>query len=238
MTRPVIGVPPSIENDTNRHFVNHDNLQALHEAGGLPYVLHYVDDKDVIKQIAEAIDGLYLTGGNDIDPTIFGEEPHPNLGEINPIRDGFEIALIQQMLTQDKPVLGVCKGTQMINIALGGDMYQDICTQIDTPLLQHAQNAPPEHGSHYVAIQANSLLNNITGKEKIKVNSRHHQANRTPGENMIHSGIASDGVIEASESTQHSFVLGLQWHPENMAAKGDENAKKIFNRFVEACRNL
>src|SRR5699024_7127599 len=190
------------------------------------------------KQIAEAIDGLYLTGGNDIDPTIFGEEPHPNLGEINPIRDSFEIALIQQMLTQDKPVLGVCKGTQMINIALGGDMYQDIYTQIDTPLLQHAQNAPAEHGSHYVAIQANSLLNNITGKEKIKVNSRHHQANRMPGENMIHSGTASDGIIEATESTQHTFVLGLQWHPENMAVKDDENAKKIFNGFVKACHNL
>lgn len=238
LTRPIIGVPPSIENGNSRHFVNHDNLQALHEAGGLPYILHYVADKEVIQQIAANLDGLYLTGGNDIDPTAFGEEPHPRLGEINPIRDNFELTLIQEMLLQDKPILGVCKGAQMINIALGGDMYQDIYTQIDASLLQHTQNAPDEHGSHYVFIEENSLLKKITGKEQIKVNSRHHQANRQAGGNIVHSGTASDGVIEASESTNHTFVLGLQWHPENMVVKGDENAKNIFDSFVHACHKL
>lgn len=234
--RPVIGIAPSIENGSNMHFMNNDNVNAIKEAGGIPFILPYGYETDIISQTAEMIDGLYLTGGNDIDPTLFDEEPHPKLGEINPVRDFYEIALINKMLEMDKPILGVCKGCQMINIALNGDMYQDIYTQIDNALLQHSQNAPQEHGSHFVNIQPDSLLKTIIGKEQMKVNSRHHQANRKPGENMIHSGVANDGVIEASESTVHHFVLGLQWHPENMAVKGNEDAKKIFTSFIKACQ--
>src|SRR5699024_12197414 len=109
---------------------------------------------DTIYQTAEMIDGLYLTGGNDIDPTLFNEEPQPKLGEINPERDFYEIALINKMLEMDKPILGVCKGCQMINIALNGDMYQDIYTQMDSTLLQHRHHTPQEHGSHFVKLQS------------------------------------------------------------------------------------
>lgn len=235
--RPVIGIAPSIENGTNMHFINPDNITAIKAAGGTPFILPYGYEEDISVQVAGMIDGLYLTGGNDIDPTLFGEEPHPNLGEINPVRDYYELSLIQKMLERNKPILGVCKGCQMINIALDGDMYQDIYTQIDAALLQHKQHAPQEHGSHDVHIQEDSLLQRITDKDQIKVNSRHHQANRKPGKDIVHSGLASDGVIEASESTVHRFVLGLQWHPENMAVKGNEDARKIFTSFIAACRD-
>lgn len=235
--RPVIGIPPSIENGDNKHFINYDNIAAIKAAGGTPFILPYGYEEEIITQVADIIDGLYLTGGNDIDPTTFGEEPHPKLGEINPVRDYYELSLIAKMLEADKPILGVCKGCQMINIALGGDMYQDIHTQKETPLLQHSQHAPAEHGSHFVDVYENTLLQSILKKDRIKVNSRHHQANRQPGKEMVHSGIASDGVVEASESTTHTFVLGLQWHPENMAVAGNEDAQKIFTSFIDACRN-
>lgn len=234
--KPVIGIGPSIENGSHMHFTNHDNIAAIQEAGGMPVILPYVSDATLIDQAANLIDGLYLTGGNDIDPTLFGEEPHPNLGEINPVRDDYEMAIIKKMLNMNKPILGVCKGCQMINIAMGGDMYQDIYTQMENTLLQHGQKAPAEHGSHYMDIQENSLLHNIIGENRIKVNSRHHQANRNPGKVIVHSGLATDGVVEAMESTHHSFVLGLQWHPENMAVKGNEHAKKIFTSFIKACQ--
>lgn len=233
--RPVIGIPPSIENGSNTHFINSDNINAIKNAGGMPVILPYVEDKEMMKQAANMIDGLYLTGGNDIDPTLFGEEPHPKLGEINPIRDYYELGLVKQILEMDKPVLAVCKGIQILNIAMGGDMYQDIYSQIDRSLLQHSQKAPIDHGSHFMDIVESSLLYNIIGKDRIKVNSRHHQANREPGENVLNSGFAGDGIIEAMESTVHKFVLGLQWHPENMAVRGNEDAGKIYTSFIDAC---
>src|SRR5699024_10749401 len=176
--RPVIGIAPSIENGSNMHFMNNDNVNAIKEAGGIPFILPYGYESDIVSRTAELIDGLCLSRGNDIDLTLYNEEPHTKLGEINPVRDYYEIALINKMLEMDKPILGVCKECQMINIALNGDMYQDIYTQMDSVLLQHSQHPPQEHGSHFVNIQSASLLNTIIGKEQMKVDCRHHQANR------------------------------------------------------------
>lgn len=108
--RPVIGITPSIDNEKHTHFINADNIHVISEAGGVPIILPYVDKKDEIEQIANMIDGLYLTGGNDIDPTLFHEEPHPELGVINPIRDYYEVAIIERMLEMNKPVLAICRG--------------------------------------------------------------------------------------------------------------------------------
>src|SRR5699024_2335670 len=115
-------------------------------------------------------------------------------------------------------------------------MYADLYPHMVSALLHDGHIVPKEPDANDTHIQSDSLLNTIIGKEQMKVNSRHHQANRKPGENMIHSGVANDGVIEASESTVHHFVLGLQWHPENMAVKGNEDAKKIFSSFIKACQ--
>ncbi|HSP21624.1 MAG TPA: gamma-glutamyl-gamma-aminobutyrate hydrolase family protein [Planococcus sp. (in: firmicutes)] len=233
--KPIIGITASKELGKEQYTIEQADTDAILQAGGLPIMLpHLLEEKD-IDQIANRIDGLFAAGGYDIDPTLFGEEPHPNLGVIIPSRDAFELALIKKVLELGKPILAVCRGAQILNIAVGGDMYQDISTQKEGDLLQHQQKAPKFHGSHFVHIPEGSLLQRLAGTTQLKVNSRHHQANRMVPESFLVSGTASDGVIEAIESKEHHFVLGLQWHPENMAIAGDGPSMGIFRGFIEAC---
>lgn len=233
--KPIIGIVPAINQVKGQYYLHEDNVKAVEQAGGIPILLPYVMNIKNIKQLLNKIDGLYLTGGDDIDPTLFAEEPHPNLGMITRIRDEVEIKMIKQILQSNKPLLAVCRGSQILNIALGGNMYQDIYSQIETPLLQHSQQAINSHASHYINVEKNSLLYKLVDKTTLKVNSRHHQANRKIARYLRVSGRANDGIIEAIESTVHRFVLGLQWHPENMAVAGDENAQKIYQGFMDAC---
>ncbi|AIY06523.1 gamma-glutamyl-gamma-aminobutyrate hydrolase [Planococcus sp. PAMC 21323] len=234
--KPIIGVTASLELGRDYYGIELADTEAIFAAGGLPVMLpHLVEEAD-LDEIAEHIDGLFLAGGYDIDPTLFDEEPHPNLGVIIPSRDAFELALAKKVMAMNKPILGVCRGAQILNIAVGGDMYQDITMQVKDDLLQHQQKAPKFHGSHFIDITEGSLLNRLTGKMRIKVNSRHHQANRLVPAPFVVSGKASDGMVEAIESTQHHFILGVQWHPENMARAGDSASLQIFSGFVEACK--
>lgn len=234
--KPIIGIVPSIDQEKGLYFLNEDNVKAIEQAGGTPILVPYFNSSKLINKILPILDGLYLTGGYDIDPTLFGEEPHPNLGVINRVRDDFEIKMINNMLELNKPVLAVCRGCQILNITLGGNMYQDIHSQIDTPTLQHSQKAINSHASHFVNVEKNSMLYKLVKRSKIKVNSRHHQANRKIASGLIVSGRANDGIIEAIESNVYRFVLGLQWHPENMALRGDEPSRHIYEGFIEACK--
>lgn len=234
--KPLIGITPSVDVNNESYMVSTDNAQAIIKAGGIPVILPFFSKISDIDYITETIDGLYMTGGYDIDPLLFDEEPHQHLGTLTPTRDIFEMICIHQMLDHRKPILGVCRGSQILNIAVGGDMYQDMYTQIDRELLQHIQQAPKGHGSHFVHVKEGSLLETLTGMKKLLVNSRHHQANRALSVEFEVSGKANDGVIEAIESKEHPFVLGLQWHPENMLAAGDKASLKIFQGFIKACQ--
>lgn len=231
--KPIIGITTSLE-DERTITLSHDNVDSVLQAGGVPVILPNLLDSEHVERVANQIDGLLVTGGGDIDPTIFGEEPHPNLGSITPARDQFEIAIIKKMMEQDKPVLAICRGCQILNIAAGGDMYQDIYTQTDKQLLQHSQKAPRHHGSHFVDVKEGSLLHQMTGSNRFKVNSFHHQAVRQVAQGFQECGTASDGVIEALESVNHSFVIGVQWHPECMVKNGDVPSNDIFTKFIEA----
>ncbi|WP_217589618.1 gamma-glutamyl-gamma-aminobutyrate hydrolase family protein [Lentibacillus saliphilus] len=233
--KPIIGITPSMEVDELYYKVANANADAILKSGGLPVIVPYNLDEADMDQLVTQLDGLYLTGGYDIDPTLFNEEPHPNLGTIIPSRDLFEQAFVNKMLEVDKPILAVCRGIQILNIAMGGDMYQDIYTQVDRDLLQHSQNAPLGHGSHFVDVSPGSLLHQLTGRDRVRVNSRHHQANRSVKQPLKTSGTASDLIIEAVESETHRFVLGVQWHPENMLANGDEPSERIYRGFINAC---
>ncbi|QZT33498.1 gamma-glutamyl-gamma-aminobutyrate hydrolase family protein [Caldalkalibacillus thermarum TA2.A1] len=228
-----IGISTGLEGE-RKITLSQDNVDAVVQAGGLPFLLPNLWDASCIPEMARELDGLLLTGGGDIDPTLFGEEPHPKLGTITPRRDFFEYHLIRLFLEQNKPVLAICRGCQILNVAAGGDMYQDIGAQHKQKILQHTQLAPRAHASHYVQIEQNSLLFSIIGKERIKVNSFHHQAIRRPAPGFEVSGWASDGVIEAFESKCHRFILGIQWHPECMAVQGVQDALKLFRAFVHA----
>lgn len=232
--KPVIGVSSNLTDLILS--VPTDNIHAIARFGGVPIVLPNMEI-DIIESIANLIDGLLLTGGGDIDPTLFGEEPHRGLGNIVPERDEFEIALIKKMLEQNKPILGICRGAQILSIAVGGDMYQDIYDQVKVDLLQHDQKATRTHASHYVQVNEGTVLQQIIGENRIKVNSFHHQAVREVPKGYKISGLASDGIIEAFESENHPFVLGLQWHPECLVNKEDAPSIAIFKKFIEACKN-
>lgn len=233
--KPIIGVTSSFK-DERTMSVSYDNIDSITAAGGVPLVLPNLTDKGQAEQIAAQLDGLLVTGGGDIDPTLFGEEPHPGLGVITPARDVFEINLIREMMKEGKPVLAICRGCQILNIAAGGDMYQDIYSQIGRQLLQHSQKAPRSHASHYINVAEGSLLKQITNQEKYKVNSYHHQAVRNLAPEFYVSACSSDGITEAFESREHPFVIGVQWHPECMTASGDQPSLLLFGAFVEACR--
>jgi putative glutamine amidotransferase len=231
--KPIIGITSDVEKD-DKHFLRNDYMQAVIRAGGLPFIIPVGIEKDV-EQVAEMLDGLLLTGGNDINPMLFNEEPHASLGKVSPSRDLCELELARQMLLLDKPILGICRGLQILNVAVGGTLYQDIHQQNDGAILQHLQNAPNVHCSHFVHLEKGSLLEEIAGTERIQVNSFHHQSLKDVPTAFNVSGFASDGIIESIESVDKKFVLGVQWHPELLAKIEDAVSLRIFERFIGAC---
>jgi putative glutamine amidotransferase len=232
--KPIIGITSSVgKNESTTVAAAYVN--AVVKSGGTPIVLPNLTNEEDVERLANLIDGLLVTGGGDIDPTLFNEEPHLGLGEITPDRDTFEMAIIPKMLVANKPILGICRGIQILAIATGGDMYQDVYSQIpDRTLLQHQQQAPRSYASHFVTVTDQSLLQKIVGATKFKVNSFHHQTVRNPGKGFLVTAVSSDGLVEAIESTEHRFAVGVQWHPECLLEKDDTISQKIFGAFVKA----
>ncbi len=189
------------------------------------------------KMISEALDqlqGVLVTGGNfDIHPTFYGEHPIHPLRNIKQQRTEFELELIRRALDRDLPILGVCGGEQAINVVLGGSLYQDIASQFPQAL-EHEQQIPKDQHSHSVKIHLKTNLHRIVDCREMKVNTTHHQAVKKPGRGLITNAIAEDGIIEGIESTEHRFVLGVQWHPESLM-RDSLPQKKIFTSFIEAC---
>lgn len=231
MKDAIIGITTFITGDSLKLPVNYIN--AVSGASGIPMILAKIEDETRIKQQVDSIDALLLTGGDDIDPSLFSEDPHQNLGNIEPGRDAYEMRLIEYALEQDKPILAICRGAQILNIYAGGTMYQDIYGQIDGEVIQHTQNAPRDYLSHTINIEYNSKLHSIIGETAVKTNSFHHQANKEVPDGYIISARSNDGIIEAIEHTEKKFVFGLQWHPEG-SFNNDSTSQKIFNKFIEA----
>lgn len=206
-------------------------IQAIIAAGGVPFCIPFVLEKDM-EQLIQDIDGLLLTGGGDINPLLFGEEPQPRLGRVLTARDVNEMRWTEIALQHNIPILGICRGLQILNVALGGTIYQDIYSQSKRDRLLHTQTSPRSETSHYVYLKENSQLQKIMMKSKIKVNSFHHQAIKDVASELSIVGQASDGIIEAVEHKQAHFCIGVQWHPEELAKKGEENSKKLFDEFI------
>lgn len=230
--KPFIGVTAMAED--NLTVLKHDYANSILQSGGIPLTIPFKCSDTDIGQILKAMDGLLLTGGPDVDPDYYGEEPLPALDKISPERDRLEIALTVQAIQQNKPIFAICRGMQVLNVAMGGSLYQDIHTQHGSPLLQHRQKAPRDHLSHQVSVVEQSLLHRIAGRARFKVNSFHHQAVKKAAPGFQVAATASDGIIEAIESSEHLFVLGVQWHPEDTAAV-DTVSRRLFDRFVEVC---
>jgi putative glutamine amidotransferase len=209
-------------------------IDAILAAGGLPILLPAQDDH--ADAILDLVDGLLLSGGSDLDPALYGDtDVHPRTYGIDPLRDRFEIDLARGAVARDIPLLCICRGIQVLNVALGGTLYQDIADQVGRTILHRQGEAEidPAEPSHRVRLDGNSRLGSIYGVTSVDVNSFHHQVIRKVATPLVTVGESEDGLAEAVEMPDRSFVCGIQWHPEMMFERHPEHAAP-FAAFVEA----
>jgi putative glutamine amidotransferase len=196
-------------------YVSEDYIAAIVNSGGVPVVLPPVVGPDGIRQHLQCVQGVLLIGGGDVDPAIYGQEPLPLLGPVSPARDSYEIAAVKTAVGVNLPVLAICRGMQLVNVAFGGTLYQDVSLATG-PLLQHRQNSPGGVPGHLVQIGAGTLLSEVLGEEAVRANSLHHQAVKEIAPGFVACGRTGDGIIEGIEN-KGANILGVQWHPEMMA---------------------
>jgi putative glutamine amidotransferase len=213
-----------------RAYVNQDYIEAVTLAGGIPFIMPVIEGKERIKQQIEQIDGLVLSGGQDVDPLLYGEEPSPLLGDIFPKRDIYEKYLIQYAMEKEKPILAICRGMQILNVACGGTLYQDI-SLLAGASIKHNQYTNPSLPTHSVILQEGTRLFQLYG-ERTVTNSFHHQAIQQIAPGFQIAAFAKDGVIEAIEKEGDRFVVGIQWHAE-MMAKEDGHMLDLFKLLIK-----
>jgi putative glutamine amidotransferase len=206
--------------------------EAVEKAGGLAMILPFTQKTDIIPLMVEKADGFIFTGGMDVDPAYYGEKGIAGLGSVNPELDRFQMAVLQAVMACRKPVLAICRGFQLINVALGGSLFQDIPSQFSTPVLKHMQDTISFDVDHPVTIEPGSRLFALFGS-RIMVNSRHHQSVKTPGRDLIITARAPDGVIEAAQHKTLPMDL-VQWHPELMLRKNNDMLR-LFESFIKSC---
>ncbi|MFH0794235.1 MAG: gamma-glutamyl-gamma-aminobutyrate hydrolase family protein, partial [bacterium] len=200
--------------------------------GGVPFIFPYVYEDDELDLLLDRVDGVVLVGGPDLDPRTYGEEPLPTWKKLQDMRQRFDPCFCRKVLERRLPLLAVCLGCQVLNVARGGSLYQDVPTQKPSNIRHNCQLGS-NFTRHPVRIAKDSLLHRILGKETIDANSAHHQAVKTLGTGLQATAWAEDGIIEAIEIPDHPFCLGVQWHPEYLSDK-EEDHRKLFAAHVEA----
>jgi putative glutamine amidotransferase len=233
--RPIIGITIGYSHQNHEFFTLRDDyVRAVETAGGLPIVLAPGRAEDA-PDLLSRIDGLLMTGGADVDPGLYGEEPHETVTRIIPERDAFEIGLCREILRKDGPLLAICRGHQVLNVATGGTLVQDIPSQI-SGAKDHDPDAERWETAHKVRILPGTRLREILGTETIDVNSFHHQAVRQLGQGLVVSASSTaDGVIEGIEMPGRRLALGVQWHPEAFWDR-QEGFQPLFETLVKASR--
>ncbi len=245
MPKPVIGVAmqtlPGIPGGDlpNCWIMGHRYVEALRAVGAIPWLIPLMPhDPETMHDIFERLDGVFLTGGVDVDPSRYGEAKHPKCGATDPDRDAIEIWLLQHALKTKKPLLAVCRGIQILNVALGGTLYQDVASQVPAAM-KHDHFPTLEQPSrtylaHEIAVKAGTRLGSILGESVVPVNSMHHQAIKDLAPNLVPSAFAPDGIIEGVESATGQYLMAVQWHPEELA-ETQPGMKRLFTSFAEAC---
>ena len=228
-------------NMNNADMAPNEIKRAVTLAGGLPIVLPVSEDSPAVTaelatQYVTLFDALIVPGGFDVDPTLYGEEPIPECGPTLRPKDLFEEALIKATVKSGKPIFAICRGIQIVNVALGGTLYQDLATQDLDATIKHAQEARGDLPTHHVSFTPDSELSNIFDA-KAYVNSRHHQAVRKVAPSLHVTATAPDGVIEGIESNNNDQIVGVQWHPENMYRDSQPNYD-LFVNLVERAENF
>lgn len=232
--RPLIGITAGLNDQEKYQVLSRYFMESIIAQGGLPVMLPLTTDEALLRSYVDGLDGFLFSGGADVDPLLFGQWQKSGCGSICPLRDAHELTLAKLLLQRnDKPVLGICRGLQVLNIALGGDIYQDLPSEYKGDLIAHRQKQPSYYPSHPVTVMEGSLLHRITGQQELMVNSLHHQALHHMGAWQV-CATAPDGVIEAAELPQHPFFMGVQWHPERLYDR-DPAANALFAAFVKAC---
>lgn len=232
MEKKIIGIVPLIDYERKSYWMLPGYMQGILEAGGLPVMLPVTEDAGLIRQLVSACDGFLLTGGQDVSPELYGEEKLPQCGECSPERDRMERILLQDALRADKPLLGICRGIQFLNAALGGTLYQDIPAQVRTGT-EHHQMPPYDIPVHEVCVKEGTALHELLGKTRLKVNSYHHQAIKELSPQLHVMAVSEDGLIEGVYMPDRRFVWAVQWHPE-FSYRTDPDSRKIFGAFLEA----
>ena len=228
--RPVIAITGNYA-DTNCTLAE-GYYQSVLLAGGIPLVVPPYEETDNLGELLDRVDGLLLSGGGDINPLLLGEEPIMELHSINHKRDMQELLIARLAADRQIPILGICRGIQVLNAVLGGELYQDIHSQMEGKRIKHDQNLNRSYPSHTVAIEEGSMLFSIFKQESLPVNSFHHQAVKVPAPGLRVSATSIDGVIEAVESAEHKSIIGVQWHPECFCLVGDESMSPLFKWLV------
>jgi putative glutamine amidotransferase len=235
MRKPLIGLTPAHDPENGYIRVRPAYMRALKAAGAIPVVMPLEASEEDLKQLSQELDGFLFTGGPDVHPFLFGEETQVNCGDVSAARDQTEMALLPMVMELKKPVLGICRGIQVLNITLGGNIWQDIPSQVTREFpLAHSQPFHYDMPCHKVALSKDTLLARISGHTSIKVNSMHHQAVKEPAPGLIASARSADHLIEALEMPGYPFFIGVQWHPEYLWEKNEE-AFRLFQAFVKAC---
>ncbi|HVG23515.1 MAG TPA: gamma-glutamyl-gamma-aminobutyrate hydrolase family protein [Thermoanaerobaculia bacterium] len=233
LIKPVIGIGADIHHESGRRdraFAYTTYCEAVRRSGAIPLVIP--PQPENAEEVLSRVDGLLLAGGFDCDPSLYGEERHPSCETMDERRQSSDFALAKAARQQRIPTLGICLGLQMMNVAAGGTLIQDIATQHDTEI-QHASDPENRH-RHDVIIEQGTQLAGVLPSAEMNVNSSHHQAVRTVGDGLRVTAHAPDGIIEGVEDPRHPFYLGVQWHPEDMS--GEECASTLFGAFIEAAR--
>jgi len=207
---------------------------AVEKAGGVPLILPFTRNLDNLPAMTASARGVLFTGGKDMDPAFFHQAPVPELGEMDTALDRFQIGVLDLAMAEKLPVLAICRGLQLVNVALGGTLFQDIYTLAPGPVLRHTQDVISFDTDHDIAIVSGSRLHGIFG-DRIPVNSRHHQAVDRLGQGLVITARSPDGIIEAAEHQTLPMDL-VQWHPELMLMKNDAMLP-LFTSFVDRCRN-
>ena len=231
MKKPIIAITPSY--DETRVAIGRRYMDAVQQSGGTPILLNLTFDADVMEHYAQIADGFLFTGGDDVAPGEYGETVHEGFGDYCLERDKLELPLVKRVMELGKPIMGICRGIQTINVACGGTLYQDLPIEFSKKM-SHRQGPPYSNPTHTVSVMEGTILYDILKDTTCDVNSMHHQAVKKLAEGWIVSALAPDGTIEAIELPDYSFALGLQWHPEQLFPV-NEKAQLIFKRFIEEC---
>ncbi len=229
--KPLIGI--SCSHSDGYSTVRRTYTESVLLSGGLPVLIPITENEEALDELLTRIDALILIGGADINPSYYGEDPIEQLGEVDSLRDVYDLALIHRAAVRKLPILGICRGEQLINVAFGGTLYQDIPTQHPDTTVHHQQDLPNSVPTHTVTLLPESVIAQVTGQTQLFTNSHHHQAVKQVAPGFRVTGWATDGIPEVIEPTNGQHIWGVQFHPEGLTVAGDSIMEKIFTFFVQ-----